>query len=186
MLSPKEHFCGGCRLCCPISLLLCSELSNPSPFPPSALRSRPSHPCSFPAPCKETHVQLSIFKWLFFPAACFPSGSLSSHHPSRLRFPACPSLWPFGCPCCWQGSPLPWRSDSPGCLSPSHTATHLLLLFAFSSSSLLVQFGVASLITHLLSASTSSCCSSAVDLFIVWDRLAFLFYSMWIISQTKK
>lgn len=125
---------------------------------------------------KETHVQLSIFKWLFFPAACFPSGSLSSHHPCSLALPSC--LWqPLAreCRLPGQGSALPWRSHCPGCLSPSHTELTSCFLFVFSSSSLFVELGVTS-VTHLLSVSSFLLLFSAVDLFIVWDRLLYLFH----------
>lgn len=79
---------------------------------------------------KETPVQLSIFKCLFFPAACFPSGSLSSLTLPGLLFPACLSQTLPWVP----GRALPWQGAlaAPGCLSPSHTATHLLLPLCFS------------------------------------------------------
>lgn len=101
---------------------------------------------------KETHVQPSIFKCLFFPAACFPSGSLSSHHPSRLC------------------SSLPGPAPALGCLAGLSLGTELCLLldafphptqpltscflFVFPSSPLFVEFGATSLVTHLLSASS--------------------------------
>lgn len=85
---------------------------------------------------KQTHVQPSVFEWLFFPAACFPSGSLSSHHPSRLALPCLPvpafGLGSPGCPGL-PGRALPWhgRLTAPGCLFPSHPGTHLLLPLCF-------------------------------------------------------
>lgn len=85
---------------------------------------------------KQTHVQPSVFEWLFFPAACFPSGSLSSHHPSRLALPCLPvPAFGPGSPGCSRlpGRALPWHGHltAAGCLLPSHTATHLLLPHCF-------------------------------------------------------
>lgn len=152
---PPALFC----LSCPIPLhSLPSVQAKPSLFLPCSLAEKPMFSW---ASLNGFSSLLPVFHLGLFIAITLPG----------LLFPACPSLWPFGC---WQGCPLPWRSDSPGCLSPSHTSLTSCFLFAFPSSSLLVEFGVASLVTHLLSVSTFSCCSSAVDLFIVWDRLLYL------------
>lgn len=108
---------------------------------------------------KQTHVQPSVFEWLFFPAACFPSGSLSSHHPSRLALPCLPvPAFGPGSPGCpgLPGRALPWRGrlSAPGCLSHPTQPLTFCFLFVFSSSSLSVEFGATSLVTHLLSVSS--------------------------------
>lgn len=121
---------------------------------------------------KESLVQPSIFKWLFFPAACFPSGSLS---PSP--FQACSSLLPV--PATGPGSL--------GCLAglclgmeiwllldafphPTQPLTSCFL-FVFSSSSGSLEQQALSPISFLSPA--SSCCSSAVDLFSVGQTFIF-------------
>lgn len=137
VLSPKERSCGGWRLLpnlppalfclsCQISLRSLPQRFGPGQVilvPPLLLG-------------KQTHVQPSVFEWLFFPAACFPSGSLSSHHPSRLALPCLPvPAFGLGSPGCPQlpGRALPWHGHlaAPGCLFPSHPATHLLLPLCF-------------------------------------------------------
>lgn len=65
------------------------ELSDLTPSPPSVLCSRPSHPCSFPAPWQGTLVQPSIFNGF---SSLLPVFHLGLSLPITLPgfpFPAC-------------------------------------------------------------------------------------------------
>lgn len=67
----------------PAQFISCStppELSNLTPFPPSALRFNPSRPCSLAASWQRNHHSASIFKWLFCSAA-YLSSVLGSFFP---------------------------------------------------------------------------------------------------------
>lgn len=161
VLSPKERSCGGWRLCCPASLLLCSAWAVKSRSVPSlsalvqAKSSLFLH-CSLANKPMFSRASLNGFSSLL---PVFHLGLFLPITLPGLLFPACLS------------QPLGWGAlAAPGCLAglslgmaiwllldaSSHPTQPLTFcfLFVFSSSSLSVEFGATSLVTHLLSVSS--------------------------------
>lgn len=143
----------------PPSCSVLPELSNLALFPPSALWSRPSHPCSFPAPWQTNPCSAERLWMAFLPCCLF--SIWVSFFPSPFQacssLLACPSLWPrepWLLRAAWQGSPLAWTSDCcwmPFPIPHSHSPSASSLFFLPLHSA---EFGATSLVTHLLSVSS--------------------------------
>lgn len=179
VLSPKEHFCGGWRLCCPASLLLSSAWAVKSLSIPS-LQAKSSLflPCSLARKPMFSWASLNGFSSLLpvFHLGLFLPITL----PGLLFPPACPSLWPGspGCP------GLPCHGDLtvldafpiPHSHSPPASSLFFLPLHSLWS----LEWQALSPISFLSPA--SSCCS--VQWIYLYRGTGFCIYSMWIVSNT--
>lgn len=179
VLSPKECFCEGCRLSCPISFLIFSAWavkshSVPSLSPLIESKSSLFPCCSLAKKLMSSQASLSGFSSLL--PIYFSFQSLSSHCSSSLALPWLPGtdFWPHGNalwlhPGCLAEA-LPSRrclNSGPRCLFPSEVTTHLsassLIRFVPSSSSLCVVW------------SNESCQPSVSSFFLLFQCSIFIF-----------